>query len=255
MIVIAGTGREGWNVRDELEEEESESVISGRGNISGDSASAEREGAVEALVPRRAFASGDSDKKRGEFGMSSSMKSGFSEGTTIWDLNARGLRVRVIRCCRKGRVNLQNLVRIPRSIRGATSSRTKVPAPTLVIIAVIVRIIEEGIIEKGKGGSSDDGLLDMSGSGSGPTQLIQLSLNTRDSITRDRVIPQRNPSRGKPHKYLFTQPCLWRRQYSSLPAHRWHVFRAFSAELYHLIRTAIMSTMVQRMRRRTRRKV
>ena len=158
-MVIAGTGREGWNVRDELEEEESESVISGRGNISGDSASVEREGEVEALVPKRAFASGDSDKKRGEFGMSSSMKSGFSEGTTIWDLNARGLRVRVIRCCRKGRVNLQNLVRIPRSIRGATSSRTKVPAPTLVIIAVIVRIIEEGIIEKGKGGSSDDGLL------------------------------------------------------------------------------------------------
>jgi len=66
------------------------------------------------------------------------MKSGFSEGTTIWDLNARGLRMRVIRCCRKGTVNLQNLVRIPRSIRGATSSRIKVPAPTLVIIAVIV---------------------------------------------------------------------------------------------------------------------
>ena len=70
------------------------------------------------------------------------MKSGFSEGTTIdsgfWDFDARGLRMRVIGCCRKGTENLQNLVPIPRSIRGATSSRIKVPAPTLVIIAVIV---------------------------------------------------------------------------------------------------------------------
>jgi hypothetical protein len=81
VIVIAGTGCEGWNVRDELEEEESESVISGRGIIPGDSV--EHEGAVGTPVLRRDLASDDSDKRRGEVGMSSSMKSGFSEGTTI----------------------------------------------------------------------------------------------------------------------------------------------------------------------------
>ena len=65
--------------------------------------------------------------------------SGFSEGTIIWDVNARGLLMRVICCCRKDSVNVENLVPIPRSIRGRTSSsRIKVPAPTLVIIAVIV---------------------------------------------------------------------------------------------------------------------
>ena len=37
--------------------------------MSGDSV--EREGAVGALVPRRTLASGDSDKRRGELGMSS----------------------------------------------------------------------------------------------------------------------------------------------------------------------------------------
>jgi len=69
VIVMAGTGCEGWNVRDELEEEESESVISGRGIIPGDSV--EHEGAVGALVLRRYLASDDSDKRRGEVGMSS----------------------------------------------------------------------------------------------------------------------------------------------------------------------------------------
>jgi len=69
VIVIAGTGCEGWNVRDELEEEESESIISGRGIIPGDSV--EHEGVVGALVPRRDLASDGSEKIRGEFGMSS----------------------------------------------------------------------------------------------------------------------------------------------------------------------------------------
>lgn len=64
--------------------------------------------------------------------------------------------MRVICCCKKDRVNVENLVPIPRNIRGRTSSMIKVPAPTLVIIAVIVNY-RRGYNrkKKGKGGSSD----------------------------------------------------------------------------------------------------
>jgi len=140
VIVISGTGCEVWNVRDEVEEQETECAISGKGIISDDNF--ERGEAVEPLAWRRELASGDIDKRKGELGMLSSIKSGFSEGAIIdsglCDLDARGLRIRVIRCCRRGTVNLQNLVPIPRSTRDATSSRIKVPAPTLVVIAFIV---------------------------------------------------------------------------------------------------------------------
>lgn len=133
VMVIPGTECEVLDVRDSLEEEETEGMISGKG-------SAERGGAaVEPLALRRESACSDSEKSRGEVGMSSSMKSGFSEGPIIdssfWDAEARGLRIRVIRCCRRGRTNLQNLAPIPRSTRDTTSSRIKVPAPTVVIIA------------------------------------------------------------------------------------------------------------------------
>ena len=128
VMVIPGTEYEVRDARDSLEEEEA-----GKG-------SAERGGAaVEPLALRREPACSDSEKSRGEVGMSSSMKSGFSEGPIIdsrfWDAEVRGLRIRVIRCCRRGRANLQNLVPIPRSTRDATSSRIKVPAPSVVIIA------------------------------------------------------------------------------------------------------------------------
>ena len=69
VIVIDGTRCEGWKVRDEFEEEESEKVISGKGIIPGDSV--EREGVVGALGPRRDLASDDRVKRRGEVGMSS----------------------------------------------------------------------------------------------------------------------------------------------------------------------------------------
>lgn len=131
--MIPGTECEGRKVRESLEEEETEGMISGKG-------SAERGGAaVGPLALRRELASDDSDKSRGEVGMSSLMKSCFSEGPIIdssfWDAEARGLRIRVIRCCRRGRASLQNLVPIPRSMRDATSSKIEVPAPTVVIIA------------------------------------------------------------------------------------------------------------------------
>jgi len=70
------------------------------------------------------------------------MKRGFSEATTIesslGDPEARGLRIRGVRRCKKGTTDFQYLVPIPRIIRDATRSRIKVPAPTVVIIALMV---------------------------------------------------------------------------------------------------------------------
>lgn len=57
-------------MRDELEEEESERVISGRGIIIPCD-SVEHEGTVGALESRSDLASDDSDRRRGEVGMSS----------------------------------------------------------------------------------------------------------------------------------------------------------------------------------------
>jgi hypothetical protein len=71
--------------------------MSGKGIISDDNF--ERGEAVEPLARRRELASGDSDKRRGEVGMLSSIKSGsgFSEGGIIdsglWDLDGRSLRI------------------------------------------------------------------------------------------------------------------------------------------------------------------
>jgi hypothetical protein len=95
VIVISGTGCEGWNVRDELEEQETEGAMSGKGIISDDNIECGE--AVEPLARKRELASDDSDKRRGEVGMLSSIKSGFSEGAIIdsgpWDPDARGLRI------------------------------------------------------------------------------------------------------------------------------------------------------------------
>ncbi len=69
--------------------------MSGKGIISDDNF--ERGEAVEPLARRRELASGDSDKRRGELGMLSSIKSGFSKGAIIdsglWDLDGRSLRI------------------------------------------------------------------------------------------------------------------------------------------------------------------
>jgi hypothetical protein len=76
--------------------------------------------------------------------MSSWIKCGFSEpiaieSVSLWDPEARGLRIRVIRGRRRGLANFdQNLVPMPRSIREATSSRTTVPAPTAIIMALMI---------------------------------------------------------------------------------------------------------------------
>jgi hypothetical protein len=75
--------------------------------------------------------------------MSSWIKSGFSEPITMesisfWDPEARSLRIRVIRGCTRGTANFQNLVPMPRNIREATSSRTRVPAPTVIIMALMI---------------------------------------------------------------------------------------------------------------------
>ncbi len=76
--------------------------------------------------------------------MSSWMKSRFSEGITmelgLWEPEARGLRIRVIRGCRrpKGMANFQNLVPIPRNTRDATNSRIGVPAPKVMIMDFMI---------------------------------------------------------------------------------------------------------------------
>ena len=94
VMVISGTLCEGRNVRDSLEEE---GMFPGKG-------SAELEGAaVGPLALRSESASDDSERSRGEVGMSSSMKSDFSEvpiiiDSSFWDAEVGGLRIRVIRC-------------------------------------------------------------------------------------------------------------------------------------------------------------
>lgn len=96
-------------------------------------------------------------------------------------------------------MNVENLVPIPRNIRGGrTSSMIKVPAPTLVIIAVIVNYRREYNRKKKERAVRpiDDGLgitlLDMRGSGFGPRANSVDSLNHAYAwhVTRDRVIPQ-----------------------------------------------------------------
>lgn len=76
--------------------------------------------------------------------MSSWMNSCFSEVITmesgLWEPEARGLRIRVIRGRRRPRgiASFQNLVAIPRNIREAASSRIRVPAPTIVIMDFMI---------------------------------------------------------------------------------------------------------------------
>jgi hypothetical protein len=76
--------------------------------------------------------------------MSSWMNSRFSEAITmesgLWEPEARGLRIQVIRGRRRPRgiASFQNLVTIPRNIREAASSRIRVPAPTIVIMDFMV---------------------------------------------------------------------------------------------------------------------
>ena len=80
--------------------------------------------------------------------MSSWMNSCFSEaitmesGSGLWEPEARGLRIRVIRGCRRPRgfASFQNLVPRPRNIRDAASSRIRVPAPTVVIIDCMINL-------------------------------------------------------------------------------------------------------------------
>lgn len=125
-------------MRDELEEEEIEGVIVGKGIILEDSVGKEAVGG--AIAPNRVSSS---DKRKGELGMSSWMKSGFSEPITmvssLWDPEAlRGLRIQLIRGCRMGPANFQNLVPMPRYIREATKSRIKVPAPAVIIMALMM---------------------------------------------------------------------------------------------------------------------
>ena len=97
-----------------------------------------------ALALRRESGSDGSDKRRGELGMSSWINSCFSEGITmesgLWEPEARVLRIRVIRGCRrpKGIASFQNLVPIPRNIKEAASSRIRVPAPTVIIMDFMV---------------------------------------------------------------------------------------------------------------------
>ena len=121
---------------DELEEEEIEGVIFGKGIILEDSVG---KGAVGGAIALNRVSS--SDKRKGELGMSSWMKSGFSEPITmvssLWDLEARGLRIQVIRGW-MGPANFQNLVPMPRNIREATKSKIKVPAPAVIIMALMM---------------------------------------------------------------------------------------------------------------------
>jgi hypothetical protein len=80
VIVISGTRFEGRDVSDPLmlEVEETEDVIPGKDIISSDTV--ERGGAAAGVLDlRRDSASGESDKSRGEVGMSSSRMSGFSK--------------------------------------------------------------------------------------------------------------------------------------------------------------------------------
>jgi len=78
--------------------------------------------------------------------MPSLITSSFSHATTmelrLWYPEARRLQVRlgVIRKRPKGIAKFQNLVPIPRNMRDATSSRIRVPAPTVMIMAFMINI-------------------------------------------------------------------------------------------------------------------
>jgi hypothetical protein len=56
----------------------------------------------------------------------------------LWDPEARILRIQVIRGRKRGLANFQNLVPRPRNIREANSSRIRVPAPTVMIMALMI---------------------------------------------------------------------------------------------------------------------
>jgi len=123
-------------------DEEIEGPITGNGIISDDRFENGLGGEGGGLALGES-SSNCSDERRGELGMSSWMKSGFSEAATIdlslGDPEAGRLWIRgVVRRCRKGTTDFQYLVPIPRIIRDATRSRIKVPAPTVVIMALMV---------------------------------------------------------------------------------------------------------------------
>jgi hypothetical protein len=95
-----------------------------------------------AIALSRVSSSDGSEKRKGELGMSSWMNSGFSEPITMvsgfWDPEARGLQIQLIRGCTMGLANFQNLVPMPRNIREATKIRIKVPAPAVIIMALMM---------------------------------------------------------------------------------------------------------------------
>lgn len=79
--------------------------------------------------------------------MSSWMNSCFSEAITmesgLWEPEARALRIRVIRGCRRlprEIASFQNPVPRPRNIRDTARSRITVPAPTVVIIDCMINL-------------------------------------------------------------------------------------------------------------------
>ena len=65
--------------------------------------------------------------------------------SSLWDPEARSLRIQVIRGCKSGLANFQNLVPRPRNIREATSNRIRVPAPTVMIMTLMINN-EKGIV-------------------------------------------------------------------------------------------------------------
>ena len=66
--------------------------------------------------------------------------------SSLWDPEARSLRIQVIRGGKSGLVSFQNLVPRPRNIREATSSKIRVPAPTVMIMTLMIKRMKNGIV-------------------------------------------------------------------------------------------------------------
>ena len=62
--------------------------------------------------------------------------------SSLWDPEARSLRIQVIRGRKRGLADFQNLVPRPRNIREANNSRIRVPAPTVMIMALMIKIMK-----------------------------------------------------------------------------------------------------------------
>jgi hypothetical protein len=126
-------------VREELDDddEEIEGATFWKGVTSGHSVVRGGGGRVS----RKGPASDGRDKRRGELGMSSWMKTGFSKETEIMrssfrgDLEGSSSQIRMASRCKRWTDSLQRVAPRPRYKKGSINSRRiMAPAPRLVII-------------------------------------------------------------------------------------------------------------------------